>query len=153
MSLDIKQVVRNLSSKSLTAVEEHVLTLGPNFEIVPKHISITEIIAATEATARSLDSQSVDLLRFGVSHALSKAKPPPANFDKKMHMAVKKMYMAVKGLEKDKDIVILPADKSNVTVMMDRSVYEEKLNDMLRDVATYRKLRRDLTTRIETKVK
>ena len=68
-------------------------------------------------------------------------------------MAVKKMYMAVKGLEKDKDIVILPADKSNVTVMMDRSVYEEKLNDMLRDVATYWQLRRDLTTRIETKVK
>ena len=81
-----------------------------------------------------------------MSHALSKVKPPPTNFDKKMHMAVK-------GLKRDKDIVILPADKGNMTIVMDRSVYEEKLNDMLRDDATYRQLRKDPTTRIETKVK
>ena len=105
---------------------------------------LPEIITATEATARSLDSQSDDRLRFGVSHTFRVAKPLPANFDRKLHMAVK-------ALKRDKDIIILPADKGNVTVVMDRSEYEEKLNGMLKD--DYRQLKRDPTMRIKTKVK
>ena len=50
----------------------------------------------------------------------------------------------------DADSTLLPADKGNVTVVMDRCDYE--MTDTLAD-GTYKKLKRDPTTKIETKVK
>jgi len=45
--------------------------------------------------------------------------------------------------------MILPADKGNATVVMDRDVYDQKICTLLED-DTYTKLRRDPTERIET---
>lgn len=45
--------------------------------------------------------------------------------------------------------MILPADKGNATVVMDRDVYDQKIRTLLED-DTYTKLRRDPTKRIET---
>ena len=57
----------------------------------------------------------------------------------------------MRKLQKDKDIVIIPADKGNATVVIDRSEYTRKMEDLLRDEA-YEKLRKDPTSQIETKV-
>ena len=143
-SLDPKRVVKNISSRSLSTDEEKVLALGLNFAVAPKHIPYRDIIAATETTARQLASDHAQLLREGVSQALSRARPPKSNLDKGMHRAIK-------DLRGDDNIVILPADKGNATVVMDRTEYTMKMNRMLEDV-TYTRLKRDPTSRIETKV-
>ena len=59
---------------------------------------------------------------------------------------------ALSNLSKDEMIVIFPADKGNATMVMDRSVSEEKLKSIVGDDNTYRKLSRDPTTRVEKKV-
>ena len=41
---------------------------------------------------------------------------------------------AVKRLRNEKSIVILPADKGNATVVMDRTDYDDKVNSMLQCV-------------------
>ena len=80
-----------------------------------------------------------------MSNALRTARPPRPNLSYTQKTALK-------DLHKDNTIVILPADKGNATVVMDRSLYEEKMKDILLDGNTYHKLKRDPTTRIEKTV-
>lgn len=61
------------------------------------------------------------------------------------------MRRAIKDLQKDTDIVILPANKGNVTVVMDRTEYVKKMNDLLED-ETYIRLKNAPTFRVESKV-
>jgi hypothetical protein len=62
------------------------------------------------------------------------------------------MLRAVNNLKRCKDLVILPADKGNVTVVMDRSQYDEKMRVLLDDPA-YRKLKGDPTSKFEANIK
>ena len=55
-------------------------------------------------------------------------------------------YKTIRTLREDTDIVILPADKGNATVVMDRTEYVSKMSLMLED-KTYAKLKKDPTLR------
>ena len=57
----------------------------------------------------------------------------------------------MKSLQEDKNIVILPADKGNATVILDRSDYEAKMDNLLQDVA-YKKVKWNPTSRVEAQV-
>lgn len=50
--------------------------------------------------------------------------------------------------KKNETIVIPPADKGSATVIMDKEDYWKKILEMLEDT-TYKKLKRDPTTKIE----
>ena len=45
---------------------------------------------------------------------------------------------AIRSLRQAEDIVIVPADKGNATVVMDRTVYEGKIRALLADTSTYK---------------
>ena len=47
-------------------MEGEVLSLGLNYAVAPSKVPTTDIIAATEATARQLDSNAAQKLREGV---------------------------------------------------------------------------------------
>ena len=55
---------------------------------------------------------------------LEKSKPPKPN-------ATKDERLAIKSLQCDKNIKILPADKGNATVVMDKVEYYNKLADLI----------------------
>ena len=141
-NLDTEKVVRNLSQRVLTEDKKRVLALGLNFTVTPKTIPVSNIIAATEATARQVAPDTAELLRSGVSSVLKSTKPPKNNLSSHLRRALK-------DLQKDETIVILPADKGNATVVMDRMEYVEKLETML-TYDTYRKLKKDPTARVES---
>ena len=61
------------------------------------------------------------------------------------------MCRAIRELQKDTEIVILPADKGNAMVVMERSEYISKMNMMLED-KTYAKLKKDPTSKVERKI-
>ena len=65
---------------------------------------MTEIIAATEVTASSVDSDTAQKLREGVTRVLKSAKPPKPNLTYNRRKALK-------DLRSDDSLVILPADK------------------------------------------
>ena len=50
-----------------------------------------------------------------------------------------------------KDVVILPADKGNATVLMTRDEYNSKLEDLL-NTDTYRRLKKDPTAAQEARI-
>ena len=49
---------------------------------------------------------------------------------------------AMKRLETDENIVILPADKGRVTFVMDKTDYYEKMDTLVNDKRTYEELKR-----------
>ena len=59
---------------------------------------------------------------------------------------------ALKRLRNDKDIVILPADKGRVTVVMDKTDYHDKMDALVNDKQTYEELKRDPTPALQRKL-
>ena len=59
--------------------------------------------------------------------------------------------LALKKLAEDKEIIILPADKSNATVVLNKVDYNQKMNDLLKD-ASHKQLKSNPNTKIEKKV-
>ena len=72
------KVVKNFSHRILTKKEKEVLSQGLNFAVIPKQIPTFEIIAATEATASQLNTETAQLLRHKVSSVLSTPSHPRA---------------------------------------------------------------------------
>ena len=116
-----------------------MLALGMNFALTPNRIPISDIITATEATARCLDPVIGDQLRAGVSRALASSKVPKSNLSYAQRTALK-------DLRKDDGIVILPADKGNATVILDKDEYSKKMKNLFDDRTTYRPVSRDPIT-------
>ena len=83
-------------------------------------------------------------LRNKVGGVLRRANIPKSNLSCRQRGALK-------SLKRDKDIVILPADKGNATVVMDRTKYDEKMGTLI-DTPTYKKLSKDPTKTQEAKV-
>ena len=83
-----------------------------------------------------------ELTRTQIVEAIAKANPPPVNLLPHEHKAIK-------TLQEDNCML---ADKGRATVVMDRAQYDEKMNSLLDDRNTYRKLTGHPTLSIERKM-
>ncbi|XP_066289685.1 uncharacterized protein [Branchiostoma lanceolatum] len=102
-------------------------------------------MVATESACLCLPLSSAEQLRSEVAGILRTVKPPKSNITKQEREALKE-------LRKDKNVLILPADKGKATVLMDRTDYEEKVSAMLADGKTYEKLPTDPTQKYKRKL-
>ncbi|PFX21724.1 hypothetical protein AWC38_SpisGene13771 [Stylophora pistillata] len=59
---------------------------------------------------------------------------------------------ALKRLRNDENIVILPADKGQVTVVLEKSDYHNKMDALVKDKRTYEELKRDPTPALQRKL-
>ena len=135
----------NLSSRTLSTTEKGVLARGLNFAPAPQKIPVPEIVAAVESGLSTADPSQAHLARTRIVGYLAGARPPPANLSQAEHKALK-------CLREDDSIVIAPADKGNITVMMDRSDYEGRIQTLLDNTETYRRLTKDPTMAQERKM-
>ena len=137
--------VVNLSSRKLNDHEINVLNKGLNYGVSPRALPVEDFIVATEVACDKLDSASKQELRAKVTSILKNAKPPANNINAKDRRAIS-------DLKKDDDIIILPADKGKITVVLDSESYESKVNDLLSDEKTYSKLKKDPTNSYKNKL-
>ena len=103
-----------------------------------------DIVASIKETASRIGREQGDELRWKVRQALEKAKPPKAN-------TTKEEQAAIKSLKQDDSIIILPADKGNTTVVMNKEEYTHRMNSLVTEGA-YKKLERDPTPASERKL-
>ena len=82
--------------------------------------------------------------RKAVQSCLTNPKLPKSNMTKDEKLALKK-------LAEDKDIVILPVDKGNATVVLNKEDHNQKMNDLSKD-ASYKQMKSNPTTKVEKKV-
>ena len=111
-----KNWVWNISSCPLDENETQVLSYGLNHSVTPKHRPTDDIVSSVEsvlARQRELPELTKDDIRSRIASTLQSASLTDCNLTKdELH--------ALRRLRNDKDIVILPADKGRVTVVMDK---------------------------------
>ncbi|XP_071792712.1 uncharacterized protein [Asterias amurensis] len=139
-----KHTVVNLSNRSITETETSVLSLGMNFAQPPKSIPNEEIIQSTEQALKHLSKTEKIDVRIKINEVLQKAKPAKSNLSKVEQAALRE-------IRRDESIHILPADKGNATVIMDRTEYTDKVSNILSS-GSYRPLPKDPTPSIEKRV-
>ncbi|XP_060518420.1 uncharacterized protein LOC132697146 [Cylas formicarius] len=143
--LNVEKTVHNISRYNMSQSEIAVLHKGFNFAVAPKTIPKEEIISEIETVIDHLESSTAEEVRQDVACILRKAKTPASNITKEEERALI-------CLRKNKEIMILPADKWNATVVMNTEDYKRKVQQILEDDC-YKKVSRDPTTYLKKTTK
>jgi hypothetical protein len=144
----------NLTNISVPDEVQEVLKLGEKYSIpIPNQkIPMEDLISSIESSIYSLDDPIKIEIRNKVTNILTNFKNSP---DKLTCSEVKFTHLhrnAILFLKANPSLLILTADKGNVTVIMNRDDYNQKVQALLGDTNTYTLQRRDPTASIQTKV-
>ena len=134
----------NLSSNPLTPAQRSVLAKGPTFAVTPKHPPNIEYVTAVEAACTKLSQQDAEELRTNINWVLRASHLPKPNLTKAQNLAIREH-------KKDRDCIVLTADKGVAMVIMDRQDYIDKANNLLSQ-NTYRPIQWDPTNSIKNKL-
>ena len=140
--------VRNISSRPLDETETQVLSYGLKHSVTPKQIPTEAVVSSVEAVLsrqHELSESTKDNIRSRVTSTLQSASLPNSNLTTDEQRALKR-------LKTDQNIVILPADKGRVTVVMDKTNYNDKMDSLANDKKTYEVLKRDPTPALQRKL-
>ena len=116
--------VRNISSTPLTEAQLKVLLHGPNFAVVPRYPPVGEYIASIEQACSQLKQGEAEELRGEIKSILKKIQPPKLNITMEEQKALAE-------LRRDKNRIILTADKGVSMVVMDTEDYIRKAEELL----------------------
>ncbi|XP_075526232.1 uncharacterized protein LOC142557893 [Dermacentor variabilis] len=141
-----REVILNLSSYKPTESEAALLRKGLNFNTGASP-NPARVICTVERAVTQLPSEVREEARTRAIGVLSKwrTRNPQARFSPAEKQAVE-------GLRNNDSIAILPADKGNAIVLLDRSDYNEKMKDLLSDEDTYVAIQKDPTVNLQTKL-
>ncbi|KAH6935629.1 hypothetical protein HPB50_007092 [Hyalomma asiaticum] len=138
--------VRNMSSYALTAAECQVLSRGLNFN-QGKQPDTRKVMCAVENATGLLEEDERDEVRTKAVGILSRIRKSGCQ-----QVLSEVERKAVKSLHENKEIAVLPADKGNVTVVLDHSAHQSKMEEIVGDCATYAKIDRDPTLKVQTRL-
>lgn len=125
----------NLSSRTFSDSETRVLNKGLNFAVAPSSVDIPEFTSSVESALMNVDSDKRSWVRSEVARCLKGFRPQYKNLDSSEQVALK----SLKSME---DVIFLPADKGNSTVVLDREVYNQKLEILISE-GPYRRVKFD----------
>ena len=128
----------------MTPAQRSVLAKGPNFAVTPRQPPNLEYITAIEAACTKLSQQDAEELRADVNRVLRSSHPPKSNLTKAQNIALRE-------LKRDRDRIVLTADKGVAMVVMDKQDYINKANQLLNQ-NTYKVIPKDPTTTIKNKL-
>ena len=140
---NIKWVI-HLSKTSLTKGQISVQAKGPNFAIVPRHLPNIDYITAIESVCPKLKEEDAGKLRTDINSLLKNAQVPKSNLTKQESIRLAQ-------LKKDKDRVVLTADKEMAMVVMNKEDHIKKAESLQAQPA-YRAIDMDPTSKIKAKL-
>ena len=114
-----KKWVINMSSRQLTHIETDLLPEDLNLSITSKTLPNKDIIATVEDAVKDLEKEEADMIPGKVSLTLQNSKSLKDNLSKDERKALKE-------LQSDTSIVILPPDKGRFTIILKGEDYLEK---------------------------
>ena len=112
--------------------------------VTPRQPPNLEYITAIEAACTKLRQQDAEELRADINRVLRSSQPPKPNLTKAQNLALRE-------LKRDRDCIVLTADKGVAMVIMDRQDYINKANHLLNQ-STYKSIAKDPTSSIKNKL-
>ena len=148
-SIEKEQIRYNTNNKwvvNLSSVPKfHYWNMDLTLQLLLKDHLMREYIKAIETACQSLDPNSAEELRSEVYRVLRHPRQLKTNLRKEE-------FTAIKQLKADKERIILTADKGIALVVMDRSDYIRKANELLQDPSTYKTIPSDPTNKLKNKL-
>ena len=144
--VDKNRWVVNLSNRQLSENETSALQNGLNFATTPKTVPTSRIVANIESGTYNLLGSAKATIRASVLNILKNSKPEATQ------NITREQRAAVRSLQQDQSITVVPADKGKAIVVMDMAEYSEKVHTLLSNENTYTKItdkRRNPTSRVE----
>ena len=139
---DPDKVVFNFSSYNLKDHEKIVLCKGLSFAILPKTIEYSGFLAPFKMLFR--DINSLEVSNLNKECVKSRLRDAYRSFKEVSKISEKNLskeeVKALNNLVKNKDVVIQKADKGNNIVILNRSDYVSKLNQMLEDTSKFKRV-------------
>ena len=139
------KAVINLSSKTITETELSVLARGGKFALAPTKKDKIEFLATVESVIGDLRTTQAEKAQLRQSLVSS------MNVNNNTINITREEKKALNNIKNDNTLKIVPADKGNALVLIDKSDYEQKLKDHL-DSAAYVKLENNPVNRLKNKV-
>ncbi|XP_063592242.1 uncharacterized protein LOC134769443, partial [Penaeus indicus] len=138
----LTDAVTNLSSLTLTAHQQQLLGFGLSLALRPHPLTSIDIISSFDRFISSHRNSlpDVSLLRGAFIPALESLLHPNPSIPRRYREALQSL--------RREDITILPSDKGNSVVVLDRASYLQKARDLLDDASTYAPLTSDPRERI-----
>ena len=127
------------SKTPLNEVQERALAHGPNFAIATKEPPVNEYISQIEKVCQQLKQGKAEELRGEIKQIFKKIQLSKPNI-------TKEEAKAIQELKRDKERVILTADRGVSMVVMDQEEYIQKSEELLHQ-PTYKELPSDPTTK------
>ena len=112
--------------------------------VTPRQPPNLEYITAIEAACTKLSQQDAEELRADINRVLRSSHPPKPNLTKAQNIALRE-------LKRDRDRIVLTADKGVAMVVMDKQDYINKANQLLNQ-NTYKVISKDPTNTIKNKL-
>ncbi|XP_036339738.1 uncharacterized protein LOC118749054 [Rhagoletis pomonella] len=143
----------NITSTEIPDDIQWLLSLGPKFAlpISNKEFPLFKIIADGENCIQTIkDKEKQEIERNNLTTLIRDYINKTTNTirDKFIHNT---FHSAKTFLKNHDQILILNADKENVTVAMNKAEYDMKMQKIVNDISTYRVLKRDPTNKLQGK--
>jgi hypothetical protein len=126
--------IQNLSDHPLDIFETKLLQLGLNYALKPKDMRIPMIDTAATVELKmyfesedNLSEHKKNKIRAGISHIM-KRNITKSNYKSRWDNWILK---STKSIQQNKDIVVGKADKGNCVVIMNKSDYQDKMQQMI----------------------
>ena len=145
----------NYSNIILPDSVSNIIRLGDKFSssfVSSKNEHIFEIVKDLETNIHKIPEEKQDEFRHKVLSLSSKYINKPkhiSDFDRSIAMKIKSTQEFLKD---EKQLLVTKADKENITVVLNKSDYNKKMNDLLNDQSTYEKINSNPLSQLQKNV-
>ena len=126
--------VVNLSSFDLSDVEVDVLRKGLNFAPAPRNVPTFDIVTSIENALRQkkgIAEGAAEVARAKVAGIVNRFQREIRRTGREQKNLSKEEKEAFEKIKKKKDVIVVPADKGNATVVMNAKDYKTKALDLI----------------------
>lgn len=154
--LDIKNNENWFVNKTQTTIPkeaEWLLSHGKKFALPHEkdNFPLLQYITDGEECIKSIDTREEQDMARGQLTSMIESHINRHNITERERYILRTVETTDKFLKKNKNIIVLEADKGNVTVAMEITDYENRMSTIVNDMMTYRRLIKDPTTTLQRK--
>lgn len=144
---DVQNWLINDTNVNIPEDVQEILCLGKKFATSWKksELPVDDVIASIETGLDKKSEGEKNEIREIVSNLLITEKNKQRRVSKEEKSMQKKIQKTKKFIAEHKELIITTADKSKKTVILKKEIYEQKMESLLDDKVTYKKINKDLT--------